>query len=44
MKKIAALERTVAVLPERYDIDVAEDLNRYASEEHDGELARLLSS
>jgi uncharacterized protein len=44
IRKIAALERTMAVLPQRYDIDVAEDLKRYASEEHDGELARLLSS
>lgn len=43
MKRIAATERTVAVLPERYDIDVAEDLKRYAGQGHDGELARLLA-
>lgn len=44
MKKIAANARTVAVLPERYDIDVAEDLKRYAAEGHDGELARLVTT
>ena len=43
MKKIADNVRSVAVLPERYDIDVAEDLKRYAAERHDGELARLLT-
>lgn len=43
MKKIAANNQTVAVLPERYDIDVAEDLKRYAAEAQDGELARLLT-
>jgi uncharacterized protein len=43
MKKIAENNRTVAVLPERYDIDVAEDLKRFAAEGHDGELARLLT-
>ena len=42
MEKIAAGQRTVGVLPERYDIDVAEDLKRYAASEEDGELARLL--
>jgi uncharacterized protein len=42
MKKIAAIGATVAVLPERYDIDVAEDLKRYAAEAHDGELARVI--
>ena len=42
MKKIAALERTVALLPERYDIDVVEDLKRYVAEGRDGELARVL--
>ena len=40
--KIRALERTLALLPERYDIDTIEDLQRYASEEHAGELARVL--
>ena len=43
VRKIAALERTVAVLPERYDLDVAEDLKRYAAEGHEGELARILT-
>jgi glycosyltransferase A (GT-A) superfamily protein (DUF2064 family) len=42
MRKIAALERTVALLPERYDIDVAADLDRYTADGHEGELARLL--
>ena len=42
LRKIAALERTVALLPERYDIDVAADLERYAAGEHEGELARVL--
>lgn len=42
MRKIAEGERSVAVLPRRFDIDVAEDLKRYAESEHDGELARLL--
>lgn len=42
MLKIAALERTVALLPERYDIDEAADLERYIAEGHDGELGRLL--
>ena len=44
MQHIAATQRTVAVLPERYDIDTAADLERYASEPHEGELARLLRS
>ena len=43
LRKIRAIERTVALLPVRYDIDVEEDLQRYAAEEHEGELARLLS-
>jgi uncharacterized protein len=42
MHKIAAMQRTVAVLPERYDIDTTADLDRYAAAGHDGELARLL--
>lgn len=42
VQKIGAEERTVARLPERYDIDTDEDLKRYASESHAGELARLL--
>lgn len=42
LDKIAGTERSVAVLPERYDIDVAGDLERYAAEGHEGELGRLL--
>lgn len=42
MQKIADMVRTVAVLPERYDIDTAGDLERYASEGRAGELANLL--
>jgi rSAM/selenodomain-associated transferase 1 len=42
MKKIASYERTVALLPERYDIDVAADLERYVVDGHEGELGRLL--
>jgi rSAM/selenodomain-associated transferase 1 len=42
--RIAELGCTVAVLPERYDIDIAADLERYAREEHGGELGRLLRS
>jgi glycosyltransferase A (GT-A) superfamily protein (DUF2064 family) len=43
-RRIGAIGRTIALLPERYDIDTAADLERYASEQHDGELARLLRS
>jgi rSAM/selenodomain-associated transferase 1 len=42
MQKIASTQRSVAVLPRRYDLDGEADLNRYAAEGHDGELARLL--
>lgn len=42
LEKLAALGRTVALLPERYDLDTVEDLARFASEEHEGEVARLL--
>lgn len=42
LDKIAALQRTFALLPERYDLDTAADLERFASEEHDGEVARVL--
>jgi rSAM/selenodomain-associated transferase 1 len=42
LERIAATGRTVALLPERYDIDTASDLERYAREGHAGELARLL--
>jgi rSAM/selenodomain-associated transferase 1 len=42
MEKIRAIGRTVAVLPERYDIDVVEDLERFAREGREGELGRIL--
>jgi hypothetical protein len=42
LQHIATMGRTVALLPERYDIDVADDLARYVSEGHVGELARVL--
>lgn len=40
--KIAALQRTFALLPERYDLDTASDLERYAREAHAGEVARVM--
>jgi rSAM/selenodomain-associated transferase 1 len=43
-ERIATLERTVAVLPQRYDIDTAADLERYAREETTGATAELLRS
>jgi rSAM/selenodomain-associated transferase 1 len=42
LQKIASTGRTVAVLPERYDIDTAEDVERYLMEGHEGVLGRLL--
>ena len=42
VKKIAASQTTVAVLPERYDIDVAEDLRRYALSGQEGFLQTIL--
>jgi rSAM/selenodomain-associated transferase 1 len=42
MVKIGGDERTVAVLPQRSDIDVVEDLQRFAAGLGDGELARLV--
>jgi rSAM/selenodomain-associated transferase 1 len=42
LRRIAELERTVALLPERYDIDTKADLERYAEEAQNGELARLV--
>jgi glycosyltransferase A (GT-A) superfamily protein (DUF2064 family) len=42
LAKLRELERTVALLPERYDIDVEEDLQRYAAAGNEGELAELL--
>jgi rSAM/selenodomain-associated transferase 1 len=42
MERIATLGRTVAVLPERYDIVSGADLERYSLEGRNGELGRLL--
>ena len=44
LDSIATAQNTVAMLPARYDIDVKEDLERFAREhaDGDGELARLL--
>jgi uncharacterized protein len=42
LERIASLNQTVALLPERYDIDVVEDLKRYIAEEREGELTRVL--
>jgi rSAM/selenodomain-associated transferase 1 len=42
LQRIASLNQTVALLPERYDIDVVEDLKRYIAGEREGELARVL--
>jgi rSAM/selenodomain-associated transferase 1 len=44
LAKIAATGRTVAVLPERYDIDTAADLERYLSEGHDGNVRQAMSN
>jgi uncharacterized protein len=41
LRRIAELAMSVALLPERHDIDVIEDLQRYALEGHEGELARF---
>jgi rSAM/selenodomain-associated transferase 1 len=44
LQRIREWQSTVAILPPRYDIDVLEDLQRFAEEtrDSDGELARLL--
>ncbi len=42
LSKIREREATVALLPVRHDIDVVEDLRRYAAAENEGELAELL--
>lgn len=42
LQRIASIERTVALLPQRYDIDLLDDLKRYVDEGHEGELARVL--
>jgi rSAM/selenodomain-associated transferase 1 len=43
LRRIATLNRTVALLPCRYDIDTVEDLHRYAREGHEGELAQAIA-
>lgn len=42
MARIGSGENTVAVLPERADVDVVDDLRRFAADAGDGELARLV--
>ena len=41
--RVAATGRTLALLPERYDLDTAEDLERFRAEGHEGEVAGLLN-
>jgi len=43
LAKVRAIGRSLALLPERYDIDVLEDLERYAREGHDTELGRTVA-
>jgi len=42
LAKIAEWKSSVAMLPQRYDIDTVEDLRRYAAEQSEGALATLL--
>ncbi len=42
LSRIAALQQSVAILPERYDIDVEDDLRRFASDGDGGALGDLL--
>ena len=44
IERIRAAQNSVALMPRRYDIDTIEDLERYASEGNEGELASLLAS
>jgi uncharacterized protein len=41
-ERIGKLQRTLALLPERYDLDTLADLERYAKEGHAGALGDLL--
>lgn len=43
-ERIAAMQRTVALLPQRYDLDTVADLARYAREVDSGAVAELMSS
>lgn len=43
LKKIAATGRTVAVLPERHDIDTVVDLERYLAEGNGGWVGRVMN-
>jgi len=42
LSRIGASQQTVAQLPERYDIDVEDDLRRYAAGREEGALGELL--
>jgi glycosyltransferase A (GT-A) superfamily protein (DUF2064 family) len=42
MSRIRAWENTVAVLPQRYDIDVVEDLRRFVAEHPESAIAKLV--
>ena len=42
LSRIAASQQTIAILPERYDIDVEDDLRRFAADGDGGELGSLL--
>jgi len=42
IERIAATGRTMALLPQRFDVDTGSDLERFAAAGHDGELGRLL--
>lgn len=42
LSRIGASQQTVALLPERYDIDVEDDLRRYAEAREEGFLGELL--
>lgn len=44
LARITATGRTMALLPERYDLDLVADLEKFREEENEGELARLLRS
>jgi rSAM/selenodomain-associated transferase 1 len=43
LAKIRDIGQSVALLPERYDIDTVSDLERFAADAHDTELGRLVA-